>query len=77
MLLDLSHWGIKVIHRYKDFTLGEDGYTNRPGHAPRNISSIFAFALRILKTVSPSPTRTIEHFQDNRKRAIRLFKPVH
>ncbi|WP_252733554.1 transposase family protein [Paracoccus marinaquae] len=79
MLLELSrsHWGIEVMHRHKDFTLGEDGYTNRLDHAPRNISSILAFALRILKTVSPSPTRAIEHFQDNRNRAIRLFRPVH
>ena len=79
MLLDLSrsHWGIEVMHRHKDFTLGEDGYTNRLGHAPSNISSILAFALRILKSVSTSPTRAIEHFQDNRNRAIRLFKPVH
>lgn len=79
MLLELSrsHWGIEVMHRHKDFTLGEDGYTNRLDHAPRNISSILAFALRILKTVSPSPTRAIEHFQDNRNRAIRLFKAVH
>lgn len=47
------------------------------GHAYRNISSILTFALRILKVVLPSPTRAIEHFQDNRNRAIQLFRPVH
>ena len=29
--------------------------------------------LKILKSVAPSPTRAIEHFQDDRNRAIRLF----
>lgn len=79
LLLELNrnHWGIEVMHRHKDFTLGEDGYTNRSDHAPRNVSSILAFTLRILKTVSASPTRAIEHFQDNRNRAIRLFRPFH
>ena len=31
------------------------------------------FVLKILKSVAPSPTRAIEHFQDERNRAIRLF----
>ena len=31
------------------------------------------FVLKILKSVAPSPTRAIEHFQDDRNRAIRLF----
>jgi ribonuclease BN (tRNA processing enzyme) len=75
--LNRDHWGIEVMHRHKDFTLGEDGYTNRCDHAPRNISTMLAFALRILKTVSTSPTRAIEHFQDNRNRAIRLFEQIH
>ena len=28
------------MHRDKDVTPGEDGYTNRPGHAPRNIPTL-------------------------------------
>ena len=41
--------------------------------APRNIFSLTGFVLKILKSVAPSPTRAIEHFQDDRNRAIRLF----
>ena len=57
----------------KDVILGEDGYTNRCDNAPRNIFSLTGFVLKILKSVAPSPTRAIEHFQDDRNRAIRLF----
>lgn len=68
-----DHRGIEIMHRNKDVILGEDGYTNRGGNAPRNIFSLTGFVLKILKTVSPSPTRAIEYFQDDRNRAIRLF----
>ena len=61
------------MHRHKDVTLGEDGYTNRRGHAPRNVFTILCFVLKILKSVQPSPTRAIDWFQDDRNRAIRLF----
>lgn len=67
------HWGIEIMHRNKDVILGEDGYTNRRGHAPRNIFSLIGFALKILKSVSASPTRAIEHFQGNTNKAVRLF----
>jgi len=61
------------MHRNKDVILGEDGYTNRSDNAPRNIFSLIGFALKILKSVSPSPTRAIEQFQDDRNKALRLF----
>ena len=60
-----------------DVILGEDGYTNRSDNAPRNVFSLTGFVLKILKSVSPSPTRAIEHFQDNKNRAIRLFSSFH
>jgi len=61
------------MHRNKDVILGEDGYTNRCDNAPRNIFSLTGFVLKILKFVSHSPTRAIEHFQDNKNRAIHLL----
>ena len=67
-----DHWGIEIMHRNKDVFLGEDGYTNRCDNAPRNIFSLTGFVLKILKSVSSSPTRAIERFQDDRNRAIRL-----
>ncbi len=68
-----GHWGIEIMHRNKDVILGEDGYTNRNDNAPRNIFSLIGFALKILKSVSFSPTRAIEQFQDDRNKALRLF----
>ena len=68
-----DHWRIEIMHRNKDVILGEDGYTNRCDNAPRNIFSLTGFVLKILKSVAPRPTRAIEHFQDDRNRAIRLF----
>jgi hypothetical protein len=68
-----NHWGIEIMHRNKDVILGEDGYTNRCDNAPRNIFSLTGFVLKILKLVAHSPTRAIEHFQDNKNRAIRLL----
>ena len=65
------------LHRNKDVILGQDGYTNRCDNAPRNIFSLTGFVLKILKSVSPSPTRAIERFQDNKNRAIRLFSGFH
>jgi hypothetical protein len=35
--------------------------------------SLIGFALKILKSVSPSATRAIEQFQDDRNKALRLF----
>ena len=61
------------MHRNNDVILGEDDYTNCCDNAPRNIFSLTGFVLRILKSVAPSPTRAIEHFQDDRNRAIWLF----
>lgn len=72
-----DHWGVEIMHRDKDVILGEDGYTNRRDNAPSNIFSLTGFTLKILKSVSRSTTRAIEHFQDNRNRAIRLFSGFH
>jgi hypothetical protein len=41
------------------------------------IFSLTSFALTILKTVSSSPTRAIEYFQDDKNRAIRLLSGFH
>jgi predicted transposase YbfD/YdcC len=70
-----GHWGIEIMHRNKDVILGEDGYTNRSDAAPRNIFSLLGFALGILHAVSPSPTRAIEHFQDDKNRVLKCFAP--
>jgi len=67
-----SHWGMEIMHRNKDVILGEDGYTNKSGNPPRNVFSLIGFALKILKSVSPSPTRAIEQFQDDGNKALRL-----
>ena len=71
------HWGIEIMHRNKDVFLGEDGYTNRNDNAPANIFSLTSFVLAILKTVSSSPTRALEYFQDDKNRAIRLLSGFH
>jgi predicted transposase YbfD/YdcC len=75
--INRDHWGVEIMHRDKDVTLGEDGYTNRLDNAPRNVFSLACFALKILRSVSHSPTRAIEHFQDDRNRATRLFSGFH
>jgi hypothetical protein len=69
----INHLRALLLHRNKDVILGEDGYANRSGCAPRNIFSLMGFALKIRKSVSPSPTRAIELFQDDRNKALRLF----
>ncbi len=70
--LNRRHWQIEAMHRDKDVTLGEDGYTNRSGHAPRNIFTLNSAARTLLKRISRSPTRAIEMVQDNRQKAIRF-----
>jgi predicted transposase YbfD/YdcC len=74
--LNRRHWGIEIMHRNKDVMLGEDGYTNRLDNAPRNVFSLTGLALKVLRWVSPSPTRAIEHFQDNRSRATQMIAAV-
>jgi hypothetical protein len=51
--------------------------SNRCDNAPRNIFSLTGFVLKILKFASHSPTRAIEHFQDNKNRAIHLLSGFH
>jgi predicted transposase YbfD/YdcC len=68
-----QHWRIENnLHRNKDVTLGEDSYTNRKDHAPRNIFSLNNLALLIFKKAGLTPKKAIESFQDDKNRAIRL-----
>lgn len=73
LALNRKHWGIEIMHRNKDVTLGEDGYTNRSDNAPANVFSLIGLTLKLLKSISTSPTRAIEIMQDDRKRAIAMF----
>ena len=65
------------MHRDKDVTLGEDGYPNRLDNAPGNVFSLACLALKILRSIAHSPTRAIEHFQDDRTLPTRLFSGFH
>jgi hypothetical protein len=72
--LNRNHWGIENhLHRNKDVTLGEDGYTNNKDHSPENISLLGDLILSICKRVCSSPKRAIEYFQDDRNRAIQAI----
>lgn len=73
MALNRKHWQIEVMHRDKDVTLGEDRYTNRSGHAPRNVFTLTSAALALLKRIAKSPTRAIEKVQDSRDNAIKFL----
>jgi hypothetical protein len=64
------------MHRNKDVMLGEDGYTNWLDNAPRNVFSLTSLALKVMRWISPSPTRAIAHFQDNRIRATQTIAVV-
>ena len=68
-----GHWRIKAMHRDKDVTLGEDGYTNRLDHAPQNIFTLTSATRTVLKRISNSPTRAIEAFQTSRTTTIRFL----
>lgn len=67
------HWSIEAMHRDKDVCLGEDGYTNRLGHAPRNIFTLTSAVRTLLKQIHASPTKAIEIMQDSRSKAVRLI----
>ena len=71
--LNRNHKQIEIMHRDKDVTMGEDRYTNRSDHAPRNIFALTGAAITLLKRISKSPTRAIELVQDNRAKAIALI----
>ena len=73
LLLNRHHWKIEAMHRDKDVTLGEDGYTNRSDNAPRNIFVLTSAARTLLKRISNSPTKAIEMVQDDRNRAVRFI----
>ncbi|WP_419903998.1 ISAs1 family transposase [Kiloniella sp.] len=71
--LNRNHWQIEIMHRDKDVTMGEDRYTNRSDHAPRNIFSLTSAAITLLKRIAKSPTKAIEMVQDNRGKAVALI----
>ena len=71
--LNRRHWKIEIMYRDKDLQLGEDGYTNRSDHAPRNVFTMTSGARTLLKRINRSPTRAIEIAQDNRQKVIRLL----
>lgn len=72
--LNRDHWSIENhLHRNKDVTLGEDWRTNNKGYAPENISLLGDMALSVFKTVSKSPRKALEYFQDNKNRAIKAI----
>jgi len=71
--LNRAHWLIEIMHRDRDVFLGEDGYINRRGRAPRNVFSPVGAARTILKMISPSITRAIELVQRDPGVALRLF----
>ena len=73
LLLNRHHWKIEAMHRDKDVTLGEDGYTNRSDNAPRNIFVLTSAARTLLKRISNSPTKAIEMVQHDRNRAVRFI----
>ena len=68
--LNRHHWKVETMHRDKDGTLGEDGYTNRSDNAPRNIFVLTSATRTLLKRISNSPTRAIEMVQDDRNKAV-------
>ena len=68
--LNRNHWQTEIMHRDKDVTMGEDRYTNRSDHAPRNIFALTSTAITRLKRISKSPTSAIELVQDNRAMAV-------
>tara|TARA_B100001175_G_C19386388_1_gene579170 strand:+ start:638 stop:1030 length:393 start_codon:yes stop_codon:yes gene_type:complete len=71
--LNRNHWQIEIMHQDKDVTMGEDHYTNRSDHAPRNIFALTSAAITVLKRISKSPTQAIELVHDNRGKAVALI----
>jgi predicted transposase YbfD/YdcC len=73
-----GHWGIENhLHRNKDVTLCEDWRTNNKDYAPENMSLLGDLTLSVFKTVSPSPRKALEYFQDDRSRAIQALTGFH
>jgi predicted transposase YbfD/YdcC len=71
--LNRAHWQIEIMHRDKDVCLGEDGYTNRKDHAPRNIFTLLSAARTVLKRINTSPTKAIEIVQNDRNKALKIL----
>ncbi|MGH6834315.1 MAG: hypothetical protein ACREC9_01955 [Methylocella sp.] len=77
LCVNRGHWGIEIMPGNKDVILGKDADTSRCANAPHNIFSLTGFMVKILDSVSPSPTSAIEPFQDARNRALRLVSDFH
>ena len=73
LTLNRKHWGIEIMHRNKDVFLHEDGCTSRKNNAPHVIFVLHNLVLEICKSISSSPTKALEYFQDDKNRAVRLF----
>src|SRR5580704_9290073 len=52
-----------VDHEDCGVIFGEDGYTNRGDNSPRHIFSLIGFALKFLKSISPSPLASSNNFR--------------
>ena len=63
-----DHWRIEIMIETRTI-LGEDGYELLRERSSKHFL-LTNFVLKILKSVAPSPTRAIEHFQDHRNRVI-------
>ncbi|MFO7758433.1 MAG: hypothetical protein R6V26_08135, partial [Roseovarius sp.] len=71
--LNRAHWHIETMHRDKDLCLGEDGYTNRKDHAPRNVLTLVSAARTLLKRINTSPAKAVEIIQNDRNHALRIL----
>jgi len=71
--LNRNHWLIEIMHRDRDVFPGEDGYTNRMDHAPRNVFSMIGAARTMLKRISTSVTEVIKLVRRDPGVALRLF----
>ena len=72
LIYNRGHWGIENnLHRNKDVTLGQDAYTNRKDHAPRNIFTLHAIVLELVAFFGLSPKIAIERCQDDKNLAIK------
>jgi len=71
--LNRDRWRIEIMHRDRDVALGEDRYTNRLDHAPRNIFTLLGSTRTLLKRIATSPTRSVEMIQDDRDGALRFL----
>ena len=73
LIRNRQHWAIEIMHRDKDVILGEDYYTNRLDHAPKNIFTLLSATRTLLKFINKSPTIAIEMVQNKRGCAVQFI----